>query len=243
MKDEIYLSVIIPVYNEEKIIKKTLLDVNDFFAVQKYSGEIIVVDDGSRDKTIAIIEELKTIVKNLVILKNDKNRGKGYSVKEGMLAAKGKFRLFMDADNSTSIDQVKNFLPFLKNEYDIVIGNRGLRKSQIKKRQSFYKEILGNIGNILIRILAVPNINDTQCGFKCFSAEFVENVFPKLKINRWGFDIEILVLANKFNYKIKTVPIIWENRKESGVFLKDYFFTLFELSKIKINLLRKIYDK
>lgn len=242
MSDEIYLSIIIPVYNEEKTIKKTLLDVNDFFANQEYRGEIIVIDDGSEDNSYNVSKNLKSIIKNIAVFKNSKNYGKGYSIKKGMLIANGKFRLFMDADNSTSIDQTKNFLPFLENGYDIIIGSRKLKESKIKKRQSFYKETMGVIGNILIRSLAVPKITDTQCGFKCFSSKFVNDIFTKITINRWGFDIEVLALANKFGYKIKEVPVVWENKRKSRVSFKDYIFTLKELLQIKINLLRKKYD-
>ena len=243
MKEEIYLSIIIPIYNEEKIIKKTLLDVNDFFANQEYNGEVIVIDDGSKDNSYDISENLKSIVKNMSVFKNSKNYGKGYSVKKGMLIANGKFRLFMDADSSTNVRQINNCVPLLEDGCDIIIGSRKLKESKIKKHQSFYKETMGIVGNILVRSLVVPKITDTQCGFKCFSAKFVKNVFPKLTINRWGFDIEVLALTNKFGYKIKTVPIVWEDKGRSKVSFKDYIFTLKELLQIKINLLNKIYDK
>lgn len=238
----IYLSIVIPAFNEEKLIKETLLEASDFLSRQNYSYEIIVVDDGSVDKTSAILDGLKAAVKNLTIIRNKKNFGKGYSVRRGMLAAKGRFRLFMDADNSTGIDQVKNFFPFLEEGYQIVIGDRSLRESVILKNQPVYKQILGNIGNIFVKVLTVSGINDTQCGFKCFSDRFVEKVFPGLVINRWGFDMEILAIADKFGYIIKTVPIVWRNGWKSNVHLKDYFFTLLELFKIKINLVRKIYE-
>ena len=243
MKEEIYLSVIIPAYNEEKAIENILLEINSFFANQNYNGEIIVVDDGSCDSTVVVAKNLKSIIKNLTVLENKKNYGKGYSVKKGILAANGKYKLFIDADNSTKIKQVNEFISFLENGYDLVIGNRDIKESMIKKHQPFYKEILGDMGNVFIRSLAVPGINDTQCGFKCFSDKSVKDIFPKLTINRWGFDIEILALANKFRYKIKSAPIIWENKKDSEVRLKDYILTLADLFKIKINLITKKYDK
>ena len=243
MGKEIYLSVVVPVYNEEKAIKETLFSINDFFANKNYNGEIIVVDDDSCDDTITIVKELKSVIKNLTILENKKNRGKGYSVKKGMLAADGKYRLFMDADNSAEVSQVNEFISFLRGGYDIVIGNRDIRESKIKKHQSFYKEILGDVGNVLIRLLAVPGINDTQCGFKCFSSKFTEDIFPKLTVDRWGFDIEVLALANKSGYKIKSAPIVWENKENSKVCLRDYTLTLVDLFKVKMNLIRKKYDK
>lgn len=242
MNREIYLSVIIPAYNEEKSIQSTLLKVDDFLCGQKYGYEIIVIDDGSKDETYKIVRNIENRVRNLTVLKNKKNLGKGYSVRKGMLAAKGKFRLFMDADNSTSINQIKNFIPFLEEGYEAVIGDRSLRESVILKNQPAYKQILGNIGNIFVKVLTVSGINDTQCGFKCFSDRFVEKVFPGLVINRWGFDMEILAIADKFGYRIKTVPIVWKNGGKSNVHPKDYFFTLLELFKIKINIIRKKYE-
>ena len=243
MKEKIYLSVIVPAYNEEKLIKSTLIEIENFLSAQIYNYEIVVVDDSSKDKTFSIIERLRSDFKNLTVIKNDKNRGKGYSVRKGMLFAKGKFRLFMDADNSTSIDQFANFIPFLEDGCDIAIGNRALKNSKIKKRQPFRKELFGNIGNKLVRFFAVSKISDTQCGFKCFSSESAQNIFPKLTIDRWGFDIEILAIADQLGYKIKTVPVIWENREKTRVRNRDYLFTFKELLKIKMNLLTKKYDK
>ncbi len=237
MENEIYLSVVIPAYNEEKRIKKTLLDVDKFLSAQNYSYEIIVVDDGSSDGTVKLVKNIGRDVENLRVIDNKENHGKGYVVRQGVMEAKGKYRLFMDADNATTIDQVQNLLPFFNEGYDVVIGNRDLEESQIKKHQPFYKELLGDVGNLLIQILAVPGIKDTQCGFKCFSAEFVEKVFPKLKVDRWGFDIEILALAKKYGHKIKTVPVIWINDEESKVSIGGYVNTLKELFQIKWNMM------
>ena len=243
MKEEIYLSIIIPAYNEEKVIESTLLDVNSFFANKNYNGEIIVIDDCSGDNTVAVVKNLKSIIRNLIILENNKNCGKGYSVKKGMLMANGRYRLFMDADNAAKIKQVDEFISFLENGYEIVIGNRSIKESRIEKHQPFYKETLGDLGNVFIRLLAVPGIKDTQCGFKCFSDKFTRDIFPKLTIDRWGFDVEILALAKKFGYKIKSAPVIWKDKKNSKVYLKDYILTLIDLFKIKINLVTKKYDK
>ncbi len=242
MNKEIYLSVIIPAYNEDKLIKSTLIEISNFLSDRHYSFEIIVIDDGSCDNTATISENLKATIKNLIVLKNEKNYGKGYSVARGMLFANGKYRLFMDADSSTTIDQIKNFMPFFKNGYDVVIGDRGLKESEIKKHQALHKNLLGNFGNILIQFIAVFGISDTQCGFKIFSVKSAENIFSKITVNRWGFDIEALAIANKLGYKIKTIPVVWENREETRVHFMDYLLTFKELLKIKINLLRKKYD-
>jgi dolichyl-phosphate beta-glucosyltransferase len=242
MSKEIYLSVIMPAYNEEKLIKSTLIEVDDFLSKQGYNYEIIVVDDGSKDGTSNILNNLQPTIKNLFVLKNDFNRGKGYSVKNGMLAAKGKFRLFMDADNSTTIDQISNFMLRLRNGYDIVIGDRSLGKSVILVNQPIYKQVLGNIGNIFIKILTIAEIKDTQCGFKVFSEKSAKDIFSKLTINRWGFDIEALAIAKKLGYRIQSVPVIWKNRSETKVRTRDYILTFKDLLKIKLNLIRKKYD-
>lgn len=242
MSKEIYLSVIMPAYNEEKLIRDTLVGVDDFLSKQGYDYEIIVIDDGSEDGTFNVLNDSQSIIRNLSILKNDKNRGKGYSVKKGMLFAKGEFRLFMDADNSTTIDQVSNLVSYLGNGYEIAMGDRSLEKSVILANQQIYKQILGNMGNIFIKALTVLQVNDTQCGFKIFSEKSAIDIFSKLTIDRWGFDIEALVIAKKLGYKIKSVPVIWKNREETKVRSRDYIFTFKELLKIKINLIRKKYD-
>lgn len=241
-KNNVYLSVIIPAYNEEIFIKNTLSQINNFLLTKDYNYEIIVIDDGSKDKTFSIVKDLQSKIKDLKIIQNDKNLGKGYSVKKGMLNACGNYKLFMDADNSTTIDHVDNFIKYANDGFDIIIGNRKLKKSNIKKRQSFHKEILGILGNYLIQIFAVPGVKDTQCGFKLFSSKSSSKIFEKLTIYRWGFDIEVLVIAKRRGFKIKSIPILWENREKTNVKLSDYIKTLEELLKIKINLLRKKYD-
>ncbi len=241
-KKGIYLSVIIPTYNEEKLIGSTLIDINKYFCNKKYNYEIIVADDGSNDGTVNIVENARKSVNNLTIAQNDKNHGKGYAVRRAMLFANGKFRLFMDADNSTDIEQIENFIPYLEKGYDVAIGDRQLSESKIIKHQSIYKEFLGRFGNKAVKLLLVSEINDTQCGFKCFTSDFVNDIFPRLTIDRWGFDIEILALANKFGYKIKSVSVVWKNREESKLKILDYILTLKELIQIKINLITKKYE-
>ncbi|MCK5085176.1 glycosyltransferase [Candidatus Parcubacteria bacterium] len=241
-KNNVYLSVIIPAYNEEIFIENTLNEVNNFLLAKNYNYEIIVIDDGSKDKTFSIVKDLQSKIKNLKIIQNKENSGKGCSIKKGMLNAYGDYKLFMDADNSTTIDHIDNFIKCANDNFDIVIGNRKLKESNIKKRQSFHKEIFGILGNYLIQIFAVPGIKDTQCGFKLFSSKSSSKIFKKLTIHRWGFDIEALAIAKQYGFKIKSIPVLWENREETNVKLSDYIKTLEELLKIKINLLRKKYD-
>lgn len=238
-----YLSVIIPAYKEEKRIGKTLLAVDQYLSKQKYQYEIIVVsDEGSPNKTVEVVKNFQKIVKNLRIIENEKNHGKGFVVRQGMLEAQGDYRLFMDADNSTSVDQVENFLPRFNDGYDVVIGSRAIKGAEIDVHQPFYKEAFGKLGNKVIQIVAVWGISDTQAGFKCFSAKAAEDIFSKAVIDRWGFDVEVLALARKLNYKIKEVPIEWINDPESHVKLSSYIQVLAETFKIRWNLITGKYN-
>lgn len=238
---EIYLSVVIPAYNEEKRLGATLESIAKFLSNQNYQSEVLIVSDGSTDKTAELAKTFTGKIKNLKIIENKENHGKGYVTRQGMIGVKGKFRIFMDADNATSLDQIDRFLPFFKDGYDVVIGDRDLKESRIKIRQSRLKEFLGDFGNTLIQILAVPGIEDTQCGFKAFSASAAEEIFKRMTIDRWGFDIEVLAIANKLGYKIKTVPVAWINDPNSKVKLSGYINTLIELFKIKWNLISNRY--
>lgn len=237
-----YLSVIIPTYKEEKRVGKTLLAVDQYLSKQKYQYEIIAVDDGSSDKTVEIVKNFQKIVKNLRVIENKENHGKGFVVTRGMLEAQGDYRLFMDADNSTSVDQVENLLPWFQEGYDVVIGSRAIKGAKIDVHQPFYKELLGKMGNKVIQVMAVPGIKDTQAGFKCFSAEAAQNIFSKITIERWGFDIEALALARKLKYKIKEVPIEWVNDSESHVKLSTYIEVLSETFRVRWNLMTGKYN-
>ncbi len=170
--------------------------------------------------------------------------GKGYVVKEGMLEAKGQYRLFTDADNSTTIEHLEKMRPYFEQGYEIVIGTRDKRDNKEAKQavsQPFIKRLIGDAGNLLIQLVAVPGIWDTQCGFKAFSAEAAEKIFPLLTIQAWGFDIEVLALARKFCFRVALVPINWINDPNSKVNLKGYLNTFLELFQIKWNLLTNKY--
>ena len=245
MSNQIYLSVIIPAYNEEKTISNTLLDIDNYLSKQDFSSEIVVVSDGSKDKTAQVVNNLTKLIKNLRLIDNQENHGKGWVVRQGMLEAKGKYRLFMDADNATTVDHFDKVKPLLDKGYEIVIGSREKKDAKGAKQavpQPFLKRQLGNMGNLLIQLLAVPGIWDTQCGFKVFRADVAENIFKRCKMDRWALDIEALALARKFDYKIGIIPVYWINNPESRVGLKGYFITFRELFKIKWNLIRGKYD-
>lgn len=230
-----FLSVIIPTYNEAKRLPLTLIDVDRHLSAVSYNYEIIVADDGSKDATIDIVKRLHHLIKNLRIIENEKNHGKGWVVRQGMLEAKGQWRLFMDADNATTVDQFQKMIPYLS-EYQIVIGSRDVKGAKLMPPQPFYKRLLGNVGNLVIQILLLPGLWDTQCGFKCFSEEAAEKIFRLVKTNRWAFDVEALVLGKKFGYKIKEIPVVWVNDIHSKVKSSAYFQFLWEVLKIRLRL-------
>lgn len=243
--EKIYLSVIIPAYNEQKRIGNTLLAIDKYLSGQNYGYEIIVVSDGSKDKTIQTVKGYEKLVKNLKIIDSQPNHGKGYVVRLGMLEAQGQYRLFMDADNSTSIDHLDKMWPLFKKGCQVVIGSRDSKDAAGAKQavaQSAFKRQLGNMGNLLIQLVAVPGIWDTQCGFKTLTKQATEDIFKRAKIDRWGFDIEMLALAKRLNYQIGIVPTYWINDLESKVGLKGYLLTFGELFKIKWNLITNKYQ-
>ncbi|MEK7198094.1 MAG: dolichyl-phosphate beta-glucosyltransferase, partial [Patescibacteria group bacterium] len=238
-----HLSVIIPAYNEENRIKGTLEAVYNYFLRQNYSWEVIVVSDGSKDRTVEVVSEFISNKPEISLIANTQNHGKGYVVRQGMLQAQGDFRLFTDADNSTSIEQIEKILPYLINkEYDIVIGSIEVLGAQINEQAQWYRRALGKYSKYIIRIVAgLWDIHDTQRGFKCFTAASANNIFSITKIDRFGFDIEALALAKKMGYKIKEIPVVWNNHGDSKVSLKSYFEVLRDLFKIQWYLLNNIY--
>ncbi len=238
-----YLSVIVPAYNEEKRLPGTLKKINKYLSGQSYDSEIIVVSDGSKDRTVEVVNNLKSQIRNLKLINKKGNYGKGYAVRLGMLEAEGDYRIFTDADNSTSIDQIEKMWPEFKKGYDIVIGSRDVKGAILDPPQPFLRKvILGNGFRLLTQIICGTwEILDSQCGFKCFTKKAVENIFPECKINRFAFDPEMLVIAKKLDYKIKEVPVYWRNDLETKVKFKSMIKMLFDLLKIRWNLITKKY--
>jgi len=233
-----HLSVVIPAYNEERRLPATLDDVLTTLQARPYTSELLVVNDGSSDRTSEVTRSRTggPVPVRLLVHPSGENRGKGASVRRGMLAAVGRYRLFMDADNSTTVDHVDHFWQFLDQGYDIVIGSREAEGAVVAVHQAWYKELAGNLGNVLVRLLAVPGVYDTQAGFKLFTARTVEDIFPRLTIDRWGFDIEILAVARHLGYRVLEAPITWVNDPESKVGLSSYFEVLGEVWRIRRNL-------
>jgi len=254
----IFLSVIIPAYNEEKRLPKTLKKVRDYLDHQNYTYEVYVVDDGSKDRTWEVTKDLIKDWSNFKVISYTPNRGKGFAVKTGMLTAKGEWRLLMDADSSTDISEIEELFNFanLKSQspnskqipntndqkYEIIIGSRYLKKDSIKIKQPLGRRIMSRMGNWLIRIVLGIRAVDTQCGFKLFSAKAANEIFPLQTIDRWGFDMEILAIARKYGYEIKEVAVDWYDAEGSQVKKGVVWKTLRELMIIKWNLLTGKYS-
>ncbi len=229
----IFLSIIIPAYNEEKRIPNTLLKLLNHLSTKSYQWEIILVDDGSTDRTSEIARE---VIKNnnLTVIKNHLNQGKGYSVKRGVLASTGKVLLFSDADFSTPIEELDKMLLWIDEGYDVVIGSRALPESIIEMRQPWYRQLMGKTFNLLVKSLVLKGFNDTQCGFKCFTRESALQVFTLQRLPGFAFDVEILYIAQKCGFKIKEQPVRWINSPESKVhILKGPLSMILELLKIR----------
>ncbi len=241
---KIYLSVIVPAYNEEKRIPKTLTEINSYLQKQPYESEIIVVSDGSSDRTVDVVRSFSSQIKNLEMIAMPQRQGKGFGVRQGMLKAKGEYRIFTDADNSTPIQEVEKFWPEFKNGYEVVIGSRDMKGSDIAVPQPFFRVFLGNGFNLLVQvILGLYGIWDTQCGFKGFSAKAAEEIFSISVIKHFGFDPEILVIAKKRGYKIKEVPIRWINDAESKVKMSHTIKMFMEVLATRKNMWMGKYDK
>jgi len=229
-KNKIYLSIIIPAHNEEKRLPKTFYAIDKYLKRQKYKAEVLVVENGSKDRTVAVTEEFAKKQKyiKLIIVKT---RGKGLAVKAGMLAAKGEYRFICDADLSMPIEELAKFLP-PESDSDLAIG---VREGKGAKRvgEPAKRHIIGRIFNLFIKLSILPGFEDTQCGFKMFKAEAAEKLFKIQKLNGIGFDIELIFLAKKAGYTIKEVPITWYFDPDSRIKLfKDSLRAIIEVGQI-----------
>jgi len=242
MKENITLSLIIPAYNEEKIIRNTLQKVTSYLKDKKHSWEVIVVDDGSKDKTSKIVSSVKN--KSIRLVRLPKNKGKGAALKAGVNAAKGEFIIYSDADLSVPITNIEKFLNLLKKENDVVIGSRRIKDAEIAVHQPWVRETMGRVFTLLTKLVLLMDISDFTCGFKGFKKIAAKEIFSKSEIDRWAYDSEILFLAKIKGYKIEQAPIVWENREDTRVVLKNVVFeTLKDLFKIRVNHFSGRYNK
>lgn len=229
-------SIIIPAYNESKRIVPTLNRVLSYIAEQGWDAELIVVNDGSRDDTAKVVSgyvEHNPIVR---LLENPGNRGKGYSVRNGMLNARGKILLFSDADLSSPIEEAPKLFEAIEQGADVVIGSRWLRSELQTARQPLHRQLFGRIFNVVLRIFLGLNFKDTQCGFKAFTRRSAQFIFPLQRIERWGFDPELLFLAKKQGLRIAEVPVRWAHDEGGRINpLRDGMRMFLEVLKIRWN--------
>lgn len=224
------LSLIIPAYNEELRLAETLNKILQYFETVDYNFEIIVVDDGSKDKTSDVAKSFDGIK----VITQPRNFGKGAAVRKGMLSATGDYRIFSDADLSTPIYELPKILKNLQSGYDICIGSRALDSKMIKVHQPFYREYMGKMFNKIVQFLVIKGIKDTQCGFKGFTANVAETIFSKARIDGFSFDVEILFLAKLHGFKIKEISVEWYNDDRSKLDpIKDSIRMFVEILKIR----------
>lgn len=217
----IYLSIIIPAYNEEQRIGWTLGQTFDYLDAQSYTSEVLVVDDGSKDQTTQVVASFEPrAAGRLRVISNPGNCGKGYSVRNGMLQAQGEIQLFYDADLSTPLCEVAKVLdPIANGRYDVVFGSRALSDELIGTRQTFLRQSLGRTFNLIMRALVGLNFKDTQCGFKAFRREAALSVFERQQIAGFGFDPEVLFIAQKQGWRLLELPVRWDHVDGSKVHL------------------------
>jgi glycosyltransferase involved in cell wall biosynthesis len=244
-QQSVSLSVIVPAYNEAERLSPTLRRLQEYLSNRILTYEILVVLDGPTDNTREVARRLAKEIDNVKIIDRGENRGKGYTVREGMLHAAGRIRLFTDADNSTDIAHFDKMKPSFDQGYDLVIASRNAKDIAGARQavpQAWYKRAIGQIGNLFVQLLAVRGIWDTQCGFKAFRAEAAERIFAQTTIDGWGFDIEVLALARALNYQIGIIPAHWINDDRSHVRPFDYLRVLGEAVRVRANLLTRKYD-
>jgi dolichyl-phosphate beta-glucosyltransferase len=227
------LSVIFPCFNEEARLPASLQRVREYLDGRGVDWEILVVDDGSSDRTVAVAEAAAAADPRVRVLSYGENRGKGRAVAHGMRSARGALVLFTDADLSTPIEELEKLSGQVEAGCQVVIASRALRQSDLRVRQPWWRERLGRLMNRLIRGASGLKFADTQCGFKLFSRRAAEEIFANITIDGWMFDVEVLILAEKLGYRVAEVPVTWINSGDSRVKLTDAPRTLLELARIR----------
>lgn len=241
-----FYSIVIPTYNEgskEKDMGENLSAIKEYFESLGQGYEILVVLDGPTDNSLELVQKLALENENIKIVDRKENKGKGFSVREGLLKAQGHVRLFTDMDGATPIKMFERFLPKFQEGFDIVIGSRDLKNSQIKIHQPKWKEWMGDFGNLLIQVTTgLFGMKDTQCGFKAFSEKAVEDILPRTTVDRWGIDFEILMIGKKLGYRIAEAPVEWLDKGDSKVGISGYISTFKDLFYVKGNMLKGVYQ-
>jgi dolichyl-phosphate beta-glucosyltransferase len=228
------LSVVIPAFNEEKRLPATLHRVLAYFRHQPFAAEILVVDDGSRDATAACVARIAREDRRVRLLQYGANRGNGYAVRYGMLRGRGRLLLMCDADLSTPIEELAKLSAAVDGGADVAIGSRVLPGSDLAVRQPLVRELVGRSFNMVVRLLALPGIHDTQCGFKLFTRAAARDIVPVLTVDHWCFDVEALLVARKMGFRIQEVPITWVNEANTKVnVLRDLARTGLDLARLR----------
>ena len=245
LEDGTFLTIVIPAYNEEKRLPKTISEILQYFAYSRCQPEIIIINDGSTDRTADLVKKTTRLYPHLRLINLYENKGKGHAVRCGILNAKGQYILLCDADLSTPISEVDKLIhSLLAGDHDIVIGSRKLPESQIEVRQSWYREFLGDIFSIIVRVVLVRGIKDTQCGFKCFTQRSAKRTFSKQRLYGFSFDVEVLYLARKYGFSIREVPVKWLNSPQTSVkLIRDSIKMFIDLFRIRYNDFTGKYDK
>lgn len=234
-----FLSIIIPAHNEENRLPGTLWQILRFLEGQSFSSEVIVVENGSVDKTFEVAQEFAQQYRNIRVIQSE--RGKGAAVKRGMLEAQGEYRFMCDADLSMPVDEIVKFIPPMLEDFDIAIASREA-KGAVRYNEPAYRHYGGRGINFIIQTLILPGLNDTQCGFKCFRAAVAEDIFGLQTLHGWSFDIELLYIARKHGYRTKEIPIHWYHHPETKVSaLRDAVQMIKDIFRIHANARRGVY--
>jgi dolichyl-phosphate beta-glucosyltransferase len=235
-------SVIIPAYDEERRMPASLERVTSFVREQPYPIEVIVVDDGSRDATAAIVEGFAEKDPFVSLIRNP-HGGKGAAIKAGISRGRGQYLVVSDTDLSVPIEELAKFLPPALDGYDVAIASREVAGAQ-RINEPYYRHLMGRVYNLLVRLVAVPGIQDTQCGFKAFRREIAREIFPFQTIEGWGFDVEILFIAQRFGYQIVEVPVTWYYGAESKISpVRDTIRMFTELLQVRRNARQGLYNR
>ena len=246
MKNDPYLSVIIPAYKEGERLGRTLLEIEHHLRAKDVRHEILVIVDGSPNNTGELVRNYINRIKNLRVIENDINHGKGYAVRIGLLQANGVYRLYTDADGSTPIEHADEFLQACQSGFDVVMASRDIEGAVIEVHQPRYRELMGDVGNLLIRaMLGLWDNPDTQCGFKMLSQFAAREIATRMVVDRFGFDFELIILAHKLGFKVKQIPVRWRHEKGSSVsFFGPNGFPriLIDLIKTKCRLMKGEYN-
>lgn len=238
-------SVVIPTYNEEvraKEMQAHLQSIGTYFTRVNRTYEIVIALDGPTDGTPELVAQHERDMPHIRVLHRDINHGKGFTVREGLIAAQGKIRLFTDMDGATPIAMLDRMIPYFDDGADIVIGSRDHDDADIKKHQPLWKELLGDGGNLAIQFIGgLWGMRDTQCGFKAFTQKAVQDIMPRTTVEKWGIDFEILMIGKKRGFRIVEVPVEWNDAGESLVGISGYISTFRDLLTARWNMIRGVY--